>query len=260
MKGLSLDAFTLKLIAIISMVAHHAFMVLWQIFPIEFLVAMNFLMGVTFPIMAFFVVEGFNRTRNIKRYMLRLLIFGAIAQIPYMLAFGVPTLNIVFSILVGLICLQMHKKFYVEKSNKALFVVLFILILIVSTFTVEGGFFGVLMIFLFNVIKGEMRRRTIPLIVYGGLMVLMSLLGNLAGDIAQLYTGELHGMLAYAQAIGRYFSIPIGTFLIIPLLRAYNGNLGRKAKFLFYTVYPLHFVILVIIAMALGLTGLNLPF
>ena len=49
------------------------------------------------------------------------------------------------------------------------------------------------------------------------------------------------------------FVLPLGTFLIIPLLRAYNGELGRRAKYLFYTFYPAHFAVLVLIAFALGL-------
>jgi hypothetical protein len=31
---------------------------------------------------------------------------------------------------------------------------------------------------------------------------------------------------------------------VIPLLLLYNGQRGRRAKFLFYTFYPLHFAVL----------------
>lgn len=258
-----MDAFTLKLIAIISMGVHHAAMVLWQIVPMWIHIPLYLIRGVTFPIMAFFVVEGFRRTRNVKKYMLRLLIFGLISQVPYALAFGTSVwapLNIVFAILLGLICLVLREKLYVEQGKKALFVILFILILIFATVAVEGAFAGILMIFLFCVIKEEMTRRTVPLIIWGAFMVfgsvttrLVPLLMDTLGVYVAEAAVEMTGILAYMNMMSQYFLISIGTFLIIPLLRSYNGELGKRAKYLFYTFYPLHFVILVIIGVALGL-------
>jgi len=248
---------------------NHASIVLWQIFPMWSHIILNFLVGIAFPIMSFFVVEGFRRTRNVKRYMLRLLVFGVIAQVPYMLAFGISTLNVVFSILLGLICINMHEKFYVEQGKKGKFVFLFILMLIVSLIT-ESGPFGILMIFLFKIIKDEMTRRTIPLVVWGtmmagsvlvmsGLMLLMNLLGGADKFTMAIQESSVGTIGEYAAMTMQFFSIPLGTFLIIPLLRSYNGELGRRAKYLFYTFYPLHFVVLIIIALALGLTTLSMP-
>jgi hypothetical protein len=54
-----------------------------------------------------------------------------------------------------------------------------------------------------------------------------------------------------------YFVVPIATFLIIPLLLAYNGERGRRAKYLFYAFYPGHLAILAIIAYALGVTDFS---
>ena len=108
MKSLSLDTFTLKLIAIISMALHHVVMVLWEVMPLWIHIPAYALRGITFPIMAFFLVEGFRRTSNLKRYMLRLLAFAVVSQIPYALALGTPLwtpLNIIFTILLGLCCL-----------------------------------------------------------------------------------------------------------------------------------------------------------
>jgi len=265
MNKLSINAFQLKLIAIISMLLNHTTVALWPIVPLWLHIPVGFIRGITFPIMAFFVVEGFRRTRNIKKYMLRLAIFGAIAQIPYTLVFGLFILNIVFTILIGLCCLLLHEKLYVEKGKKALFVVLFVLINIFFSFVVpvEGQFAGILLIFLFKVIKkSEMSRRTIPLIIIG----VVNVIGGLAtyamyqfaasvDEIGTLLIDELgHGLLAgHTMMMSQYFVLPLGTFLIIPLLRAYNGELGKRAKFLFYTVYPGHFIILGLIAFALGL-------
>jgi len=235
-------------------------MVLWEIFPIWVHLPLAVIRGVTFPIMAFFVVEGFRRTSNIKRYMLRLLIFGAIAQVPYMLALGLPSLNIIFSILLGLICLAIYDKLFVQKEKKGLFVFLFIVILIVSTFIVEGGLFALMMIFLFHVIKNEKSRRTWPLVLWGAFMILSNLIGRFSLPVIETAgLGETIdlGIVGYEAMLLQYPVFAVGTFLIIPLLRAYNGELGRRAKYLFYTFYPLHFAILAAIAFALGLRSID---
>ena len=256
MKKLSLDAFTLKLIAIISMGIHHTVMILWEIFPIWVHIPLYILRGITFPIMAFFLTEGFRRTSNIKRYMLRLLIFGLIAQVPYMLAMGMYTLNIIFSILMGLICLALYEKLYVNGKKRALFVLLFILLLLISTVTVEGALFGPLMIFLYHVIKDEKKRRTIPLISWFIMMLVSNLGTRMAMGMGLMEMEEIFstaGRLAQLEVLMiQYWVFPIGALLIIPLIRAYNGERGRRAKFLFYTFYPLHFAVLAAIAYALG--------
>ena len=251
---------------------HHAAMFLWEIVPMWIHVVLGFITGITFPIMAFFVVEGFRRTKNIKRYMLRLLIFATIAQFPYMLAFGQTQLNIIFTIFIALCCLILHKKLCVEKKETGIFVVLFVLINIAATTVSEGGVLAIILIYLFYIIKNEMKRRTIPLVVWGSLNAGLTLMSRLAIVFVRFVEENLGmdimtGAFAYADVQGAagwglmqmtLFTIPIGTFLIIPLLRAYNGELGRRAKYLFYTFYPLHFVIIVIIAYALGLTDLSI--
>ena len=270
MKQLSLSAFSLKMIAIISMLINHTTVILWQIFPMWVHIPVGYIRGITFPIMAFFVTEGFYRTRNIKKYMLRLLIFGAIAQIPYSLAFGfwIHNLNIIFSILIGLCCLVLHEKLYVEKGKKALFVILFILINIFfsSVIPVEGQFICILLIFLFKVIKDEKKRRTIPLIVMGALNVGAAAFSyvsvNFFGSADEVVAAMALGTGSFVEhtiMMMHYFVLPLGTFMMIPLLRAYNGERGLRAKYLFYTVYPGHFIVLSAIAYALGLlhiTGL----
>ena len=260
MKKLSLDAFTLKLIAIISMGIHHTVMILWEIFPIWVHIPLYALRGITFPIMAFFVTEGFRRTSNIKRYMLRLLIFGLIAQVPYTLAMGIYTLNIIFSILVGLICLVLHEKLYVNAQKKALFIIAFIAILFISMVLLEGALFGPLMIFLYHVIKDEKKRRTIPLISWFVMMLVSNFVTRFViemGDMEAIINSA--GRLAQLELLmSQYWVFSIGALLVIPLIWAYNGERGRRAKFLFYTFYPLHFAVLAVIGYALGFINFSI--
>ena len=261
MKSLSLDAFTLKLIAIISMGIHHTVMVLWEIFPIGVHIPMYFLRGVVFPIMAFFLVEGFRRTSNIKKYMLRLFIFALISQIPYVLALGVFMLNIIFTILLGLVCLILHDKLYVKMQKRVLFVLIFITILIASFPFFEGGFIGPLLIFMYHVIKDEKKRRVVPLLVWGGFFIALTFIMRMAFQADELFAETMSktgGLGQLEVMMSQYFVFPVGTFLVIPLLLAYNGQRGRRAKYLFYSFYPLHWVILAIIAYAMGLGHFDL--
>jgi len=263
MKKLSLDTFSLKLIAIISMGVHHTANVFWELIPLWVNAVLVVLHGVTFPIMAFFLVEGFRRTSNIKKYMLRLLIFAAIAQIPHTLAFGVFMPNIIFTILLGLLCLMMHQKLYVEKQQRGLFVVLFIAIAVASAIlTFEGGLIGPVLILMYHVIKDEKKRRVIPLVVYGAVTVVMHLFSRV-GIMLMAAKGAIDGVMTggimelQVELMQNYFVVPIATFLIIPLLLAYNGERGRRAKYLFYAFYPGHLAILAIIAYALGVTDFS---
>ena len=72
----NLDAYKLKWIAIIGMILNHVAIALREVVPFGLQFPLYAVGGLTFPIMAFFVVEGYRHTSNLKRYMLRIFIFG----------------------------------------------------------------------------------------------------------------------------------------------------------------------------------------
>jgi len=257
MTKLSLSTFQLKLIAIISMAIHHTAYVFWEYIPLWVNAVLAFGLGVAFPIMAFFLVEGFRRTSNIKRYIIRLLIFAVISQVPHSLALGVLMPNIIFTILLGLLCLMMHKKLYIEKQKRGLFVILFILITL-GSFFFEAGIVGPPLILMYHLIKDEKKRRIWPLVMIGGVNIIMSLINRLILFVSDDMVAEATGIVQMQfQVMENYFVVPLGPFLIIPLLLAYNGQRGRRAKYLFYAFYPGHYAILAIIALALGITSFS---
>ena len=100
-KGLS--GSTLKLIAIVSMLIDHvaaAVIVrvlyaghwteqLYQIYRV-----MRSVGRIAFPIFCFFLVEGFEHTRDRKKYALRLFLFALISEIPFDLAFSAEILEV----------------------------------------------------------------------------------------------------------------------------------------------------------------------
>lgn len=60
-----------------------------------------------FPIFAFLIVEGYFHTGNLKRYVLRLLLFAVISEIPFNLMYGSSVIypfhqNVIWTLLMGL--------------------------------------------------------------------------------------------------------------------------------------------------------------
>jgi hypothetical protein len=70
----------------------------------------------TGTVMIYFLIEGYFYTKNLRRYMLRLLLFGVISQIPFYMAFRIPALNMLFTLTACLGVIYVH--YQVKDSGK----------------------------------------------------------------------------------------------------------------------------------------------
>jgi len=267
MKFLSFDAFTLKWIAVIGMIANHVAIGLAPVIPLVPLFILYGAGGLTYVIMAYFVVEGYKHTRNLKKYIGRLFIFGLIAQAFHPTVLGITNimggpvfLNILFTIILGLLVLLMYDKI----KNRFLFWLLFIVACFIALF-MDLYFVGVLVPLMYYAIKKESRRRTLPGVVSGiiwlvlGLFVaLLPIIYFTTGEMAEEMKQQVYqsGMTAELMLVMPSFAI--GCFLGAILIRNYNGERGKPAKWLFYIVYPTHLAIIALIAVLLGITSFNL--
>ena len=143
------DGFGLKATAIVAMTCNHVANVFAGQLPAAVLYPLFAVGGLTFPIMAFLLVEGYHHTSNVGKYALRLAIFACVAQVPYSLLWGaVP--NVLFTLLVGLGALWLHGKM---GRNPLFLLVLMAAALLTLPF--DWGCIGVLLVFLFHVVRPE---------------------------------------------------------------------------------------------------------
>jgi len=266
MKNLSFDAYTLKWFAIAGMIMNHVAIGLHEILPLAILLPFYAVGGLTYTIMAYFVVEGYKHTSNLKKYIGRLLIFGIIAQAFHPMVLGITQimpgifLNILFTITLSLIVLILYDKIKI----RVVFWLLFIVACFVAMF-MDLFFIGVLVPTLYYAIKKESRRRTLPGVIAGLIFLVFGLLSSLPLLLAPdnpyvqqelQYLFETTGMTMDLILATPTFAI--GCFLGAILIRNHNNDRGKPAKWLFYVVYPLHLAIIAGIAVALGLTPFSL--
>ena len=97
---------------------------------------------IAFPIFAFMSVEGYFHTHNFKKYLLRMLVFAVISEIPFDLMYGGTWFypvhqNVIWTFVLGL--LGIHIMETVRKKKKTpVFVLTAILV------TIAGGLLGTL--------------------------------------------------------------------------------------------------------------------
>ncbi len=235
-----IDGFALKVAAIVGMTCNHVANVFAVQLPTPLLLALYSLGGLTFPIMAFLLVEGFRHTSSLSKYALRLFLFALVAQVPYSLLWGaVP--NVLFTLLAGLAVLWAREKLGDGPPSIAVLCAATVL-----TISFDWGGIGVLLVFLFQV----MREREAPngiwlamLVPYAsvGLPALLNLpnavMNTQAASFGQNtladagFSVEVWGTCGYAFA---------GFTLASFLLTCYNGCRGRSMKWFFYAYYPAH--------------------
>lgn len=215
----------LKIIAIICMVIDHTAWTFWpkEVYPISSGI-LHFIGRLTFPILCFFIAEGYRKSSNVPKYMLRLFILAVISAVPfYMLFFNVLgfLLTTIFTLFFGLCALYFSSKIE-NKVLKSAIVMFFMFISIVA----DGGISGVLLIYIFGTMENRKKA-----VIYG--LLAMNIL-----DIALT--------LIFGQTVDFELMLSIaGTFVTYPFLVNYNGERGRGIKYFFYAFYPLHIIALI---------------
>jgi len=173
--------------------------------------------SLAFPIFAFFLVEGYFRTHNIRKYILRIAFFAIVSEIPFDLAlyqkpFEFSHQNIMFEFLLALFMLLLFK--YIEN--------------------VVGLSEGVRYVCIISAVIG-----------FGDLAFICNLDYNIKGIvlIAVLYFLRSSGALSLIAGAA-CFSIKKFAPISFLLLYFYNPDIKPRFKYFFYLFYPLHLLVL----------------
>lgn len=188
---------------------------------------------IAFPIFCFLLIEGFQKTHDVKKYALRLGAFALISEIPFDLAFKAEILeftyqNVFFTLFLGLLAMICYdaiwKRHLLSAKTGDRIVKLLLSAVVLLFFCVAAEFLhtdyasaGVLCI---TALYAFRRRKPLQI---------------LAGCITFLW--ELTAPLA---------------FLFIGF---YNGRRGLRLKYVFYLFYPVHLLLIYLICMLLGVAS-----
>lgn len=215
-----MNSFYLKIIACITMfLDHYARLFEPIIYPLTYIGRF------AFPIFAFQASIGFERTKNFKKYLLRLLLFAIISQIPFYLYFG-QGINVIFTILFGILSIYFYKLLTLKKLHILGFSSTILIAYLAEILKFDYGFYGVILIFVFYITRNSKI-----------LMTTSFAFLTIAFFVHKLHT---HFNIVYIYHL-------IYTLLaIIPIL-FYNKKEGRKTKFFLYIFYPLHIILLYLI-------------
>lgn len=223
-----MNSFYLKLIAIITMLIDHTAAVLVPSDTLPYLI-MRCIGRISFPIFVFLLVEGFYHTKNVRKYMLRMAAFALISEIPFDMAFYGKILefkhqNVFFTLFLGLLCMYL-----MSEAEKRLHDHIVITNLINASITLIIGFIAYFM-------KTDYDYRGIILIVAFYLFRKSKLLRGFSLLFVSGY------LLGYINIFAMAAMLPIAF---------YNGEKGKSIKYVFYSFYPAHLLLLAVIKMVL---------
>lgn len=255
---------SLKIIAILSMVIDHICKIVlqWLLSNYWWIMADNGKMSleqvykidnfirfdlqstgtIAFPLFCFLLVEGFQYTRNRKRYIGLMFTFALISEIPFDIGFFssysimegtfpfyLKYQNVFFTLFIGLLTLVCLEKFSckselrIDKIKSVFLQVICIAMLALAAELIhcDYGMQGILFIVAFYICRKHR--------IYQVLLFLLAYMGT---------TGN---------------QPPLCTLFACLIILLYNGKRGKlKLKYFFYFFYPAHIFLLYLIQIVLG--------
>jgi len=259
-----MSTFILKLIACITMLADH---IGWFSY-MGYRDLGNVLRAfgrISFPIFAYLIAFGFTKTRNKYLYLLRLIIVGVISELPYNYCFhNLPSRfniisgqnillelgkslikinNVYFTLALGLLSIILYDLIWQGNKLVKLLAPLpsVILALAAHLLGTDYGAYGVLLIFVFYLVKDNKIGITVICTAFACRKILECLLKAWISSNSVVYEIGAWNMM-------QLFAI----FAVVPILIC-NGSRGpqpkskfgqKSLKYFFYLFYPVHLLIL----------------
>lgn len=220
-RGLSQEG--LKIIACVTMLIDHIGAAL---VPVP---GLRIVGRVAFPIYCFLMAEGMARTRNTKKYGLRLAIGALLAELPFdLLLYGGFTWmhqSVMVTLLLG-----WGMTLWINRSERGKLVPVIVCALAAELLGADYGAAGIAMIALFVLTQEQEDRLMLQVL---GLVILCWMMGG-AG-------WQVFGVHIPAQIFGAAAMVPIC------LYRGRKITASRVVQWGFYLFYPVHLVVLWVI-------------
>ncbi len=199
----------LKIIAVLAMIIDHI-----GLFFFPTMYSFRIVGRLAFPLFCHQIAQGAMITSNIKKYIVRLFVYGMVSQPIYMILFNTSKLNIFFTLLFGLVLIFLKGQYL----NQIIYLIF--LVIINHYLGIEYGLYGVLLVYLFS-FHGLKQ-----LYIFYGVMFLMTV----------IYIGFTLELLQ------------IFALLVIPILYIFNKPVNYQInKHYFYLFYPIHLLIIKLI-------------
>ena len=264
----------LQIIAMITMAIDHAsYIYTYGNASTTFL---NYIGRLAFPIFCFQAAIGYKKTKDLKKYMLRMIAIAIISQLPYFLFFDKVELepaglNVIFTLIFGLIAIFIYdftiedKKIKIntglsigEKYSKLpiltmtlLFIVKIVGISLIcylaNVVNSEYGIMGVLLVLGMYALYPFKEEKISTSLKVSKIVMYFILAGGFAYFEARTYINAVS--LGYMQYLDEAIGLMVGVIIGCTIPFLYNGEKGRKLKYIGYIFYPLQFIIIVIINM-----------
>lgn len=182
---------------------------------------------IAFPLFMYFLVEGFFKTRSRKKYLMNLLIFAIVSEVPFDLftsreLFNNNWNNMMFTLALSLVTIWIvdELKGRLSKKSAALWygasiVVVAVMCAVAMFFSLDYDYHAIIVAYLFYLFYEK------P--IYGAALGYVSIIK------------ELYSVLGFVATL------------------TYNGERGKQYKWLNYAFYPVHILILGLLRVALNI-------
>lgn len=229
----------------------------------------------TFPIFAFLLARGCDKSRSLLRYAGRLTAFAVISQIPYTAALhglnfiriGAPelyslkfwdwtALNVMFTLLLGFCTIVLWKR---GKTCFLWRVGIVIPIVLAEVLNCSYGALGVLLIFcLWKFPSKAGTVISVAAFAFFEHLVTWSEVPRLAFTSWRVFYGTLQRVMPWLKDPGSLtnYECPIFVCLSLVFILSYNGQRGSMKKWTAYVFYPAHLTAIFLLrelTIALGL-------
>ena len=194
-----------------------------------------------FPIYCFLLVEGFLHTRSVGKYVLRLLLFAFLSEIPFDLAiaqtwFSLDYSNVFFTLCLGLLLIwgisfvEKFYEFWQEKNWELL------------TGKVVSLFMGGMMVAVAAAFAEMVLHCDYGFAGIAAILVLY--LFRSSKEIA--FSFCIFVLTVFAG------TIEFVAIAMLAVVKRYDGSRGKSLKYVFYAFYPVHLLLLALVCIGAG--------